>query len=145
MTKAMPYVLMGAKPDAIYEALTTLPEGAVDATYGGVDNPTTVWAHLQETLNTPGIAQYFGGYAQELNWDQFVKSGATMGELWMQNPNKAESQHWGFVYQKNDIWYFQDPWNRTAQGVFGTWGVKDWTKIKTYKIRPIEVVVPKKE
>lgn len=144
LTKAMPYVLMGARRDDVYAALTSLPTGSVNPKDGEVYDAMAVWNSLQKQLGTPGVARYLGGYQQDLSWDEFVASGAGMGELWIQDPSDPAREHWGFLYKKNDEWYFQDPWNRTSGGVFDSWGTSSWQEVLDYRIRPIEVVLQTK-
>lgn len=144
LTKAMPYLLMGASREDIYAALTNLPTGSVNPKDGEVYDAMAVWNSLQRQLGTPGVARYLGGYQQELSWDDFVASGAGMGELWIQHPNDPDREHWGLLYKKNETWYFQDPWNKSNGGVLDSWDSSSWDDLKTYKVRPIEVVLPVK-
>lgn len=141
LTKAMPYLLMGASRDDIYAALTSLPPGSVNPKDGEVYDAMAVWNSLQKQLGTPGVARYLGGYQQDLSWDEFVASGAGMGELWIQHPNDPSREHWGLLYKKDDAWYFQDPWNKSSGGVLDSWDTEKWSDLDIYKIRPIEIVL----
>jgi len=145
LTKAMPYLLMGASRDEIYAALTSLPLGSVNPKDGEVYDAMAVWNSLQKQLGTPGVARYLGGYQQELSWDNFVESGAGMGELWIQHPNDPGREHWGLLYKRDDAWYFQDPWNTSSGGVLDSWDISSWQVVLDYKIRPIEIVLPMKQ
>lgn len=141
LTKAMPYLLMGASRDDIYAALTSLPPGSVNPKDGEVYDAMAVWNSLQRQLGTPGVARYLGGYQQDLSWDDFVASGAGMGELWIQHPNDPSREHWGLLYKKDDAWYFQDPWNKSSGGVLDSWDTEKWSDLDIYIIRPIEIVL----
>ncbi|HOZ71642.1 MAG TPA: hypothetical protein PK179_03910 [Spirochaetales bacterium] len=145
-SNCMPYLLMGASQDKIIKAIDKIDtKGMLDTgTAGFLKDSPVFWEAMQKEMNLPGIPSWYGSARQDMDWTAFVGSGATMGMLWMDNPNRVdpESQHWGYVYKAGDSWYFQDPYNKSSGGIFSTWGVTTWEEILDYKIRPIKITTP---
>jgi hypothetical protein len=139
-----PFVQMGFSAQQIVQAATKIPKDAYRANDGLVQDTTKIWSAMSEALGSPLSVRYLGGKKQDMSWDQFIASGATIGVLWVLNPNNPESEHWLYMFRANDQWYVADSWDKNGESALTGWDVDNWSQIKKYVIRPLEITVRRK-